>query len=124
MRTVRQDRGASTATATPHRIGITADPKAIGWRPENGKSHAQRAITATGGRPRAYAAGRRPPSQSAAATTPRNRPATGLDRVARAENATARAPRGTTCRRSVVRHRSGQAEITATAASPNMVPRP
>ena len=92
----------------------------IGCVPENGNSHAERATTATGGRPIAYAPGRRLFRNSAAATSPRNSPATGLLAVASAAQGAATAALGQRFSRLLC----GQQNTAATAPSANIVPSP
>src|SRR4051812_9288336 len=74
----------SSRSDTAAADGSTAEYHAIGWTPESGKSHADTATTATGGNPTRQASPRRPVSHKAAATSPRNRPATALAAVASA----------------------------------------
>ena len=92
----------------------------IGCVPEKGNSHADRATTATGGRPMAYAPGRRLFRNSAAATTPRNSPATGLLAVASAAHGAATAAFD----QRFSRRLRGQQNTAATAPSANIVPSP
>ncbi|CAO0828642.1 hypothetical protein SMICM17S_04706 [Streptomyces microflavus] len=88
--------------------------------PENGKSREDSATTATGASPIAYAPGRRLWRKSAAATTPRKSPATGLDAVASAASGAATAALA----HRLYRQRWGQQKTAATAPTANIMPSP
>ncbi len=120
VRTVRQSFGTRRKSRTPKIIGSAAEPKAIGCVPEKGKSQEERATTTTGASPRAYAPGRRLLRKSAAAATPRKRPATGLHAVASPASGAAT----TALAQRLRRQRCGQQKTAATAPSANSMPRP
>src|SRR5690349_23820096 len=84
IRTVFQSRGTTAKTTAENSSGSDAEPNDIGWVPENGNSHAETPTTAVGASPRAHAPGRRFCRNSATATMPTNRPATGEPIVASA----------------------------------------
>jgi hypothetical protein len=126
MRTVRHSFGTRKKVAAQQTTGMRNDWSEMGCSPWNGKSQAETATTTGNGRPSAKAAPRcgfsrqRPWSSSAAATTSRKRPATGLPAVASAEHSTTPVQRAQRARR----HASGQAVTRATAASAKRTPMP
>ncbi len=123
-RTAVQLLGTSRTTATAPRTGKISDTNGIGCTPVNGKSSAEQATTAGGGRATANIAAGRRASSSEAATTSRNSPATGLAAVASAASSTASAARVYRAGRLArpPRQRAGQVHTTATAPSPNSTP--
>ena len=90
IRTVVQSlRDQDETSDRVQRTAGRADQKAIGWVPEKGNSQAETATTAVGARPSAHAPGRRFCRNSATATSPTNRPATGEAAVASAASGAA-----------------------------------
>lgn len=120
IRTVFQSRGTTAKTTAENSSGSIAEPKDIGWVPEKGNIKADTATTAVGPSPSAHAPGRRFWRNSATATRPTNRPATGDDIVASAASGAAHSAFA----HRLWRQRCGQQKTTATAASANIVPRP
>src|SRR4051812_20698210 len=119
-RTVFHSLGTRNRQSSPYSSGSITEPIVIGWVPETGTGHAETATTAVGASPRAQAPGRRFCRNSAAATRPTKRPATGDAMVASAASGAAtRAFAQRLCRQ-----RYGQQNTAATAPSANTVPRP
>lgn len=84
IRTVFHSLGTRKKTQAADANGSRTDPNIIGCVPEKGNIQAETPTTAAGARPSAHAPGRRFCRNSATATKPTNRPATGDAAVAAA----------------------------------------